>query len=192
MKQLNAGLCAFYLILTLGIALVGSAGLGLNQPAQAASATELNTWTQETLTDFRKSVPDADKILAEAKGVLVFPRAYNAGFLFGGKYAEGELLVDNAVSGYYNLVGLSWGWQIGGQRQSLVIAFMTHDALMKFRNSQGWDLGTDATVAVIDAGLQGSVSVSRFNKPVMAFALNQKGLMAGLSLQGSKVSRISK
>jgi len=191
MKQFKpgkTGVLTLCLILCLTMALA----LGANQPSHAASAAQINTWTQQTLVDFKKSVPDAEKILAEAKGVLVFPRAYNAGILVGGKYAEGELLVDNAVSGYYNMVGLSWGWQLGGQRQSVVIAFMTNDALMKFRNSQGWDLGTDATVAIIDSGVQGSMSVARFNKPVVAFALDQKGLMAGLSLQGSKVTRVNK
>lgn len=174
------------------ITLVSTWCIGSQVPSQAASATEINEWTQTAMSDFQKHVPDATKVMQEAKGFLIFPHLYNAGVIIGGKYAEGELLVNNAASGYYNLLGLSWGWQLGGQRQSLIIAFMTDEALAKFKKSEGWDLGTDATVAIVDAGVQGQMAISRFNKPVLAFAVDQKGLMAGLSLQGSKVSKISK
>jgi lipid-binding SYLF domain-containing protein len=188
MKYPSAKLFAICLV---GL-LLGPVGLGFNQASPAASAQKLNSWTQAVLSDFRAKVPEAGNVLRDAKGILVFPHLYNGGLIFGGKYAEGELLINDKVNGFYNLIGLSWGWQIGGQRQALIITFMTDDALRKFVDGSGWDLGADATVAVVDAGTQGSLNTSRLNKPVLVFAINQKGLMAGVSLQGSKVTKISK
>ncbi len=181
------------LAISLACLLLGPIGItGLKQESLAASAQEINAWTQTALSDFRAKVPQGSKVLQDAKGILVFPHLYNAGFVVGGKFADGELIINNRVSGYYNLVGLSWGFQIGGQRQSLIIAFMTNDALQRFRSSAGWDLGGDATVAVVDVGTQGTVDTRSLNKPVLAFAVDQKGLMAGVSLKGTKITRITK
>jgi lipid-binding SYLF domain-containing protein len=174
------------------IACMGLSVQGFQTPSQAATAAEINTWSHEVITDFRAKVPEANKVLTEAKGLLIFPHLYKAGLVVGGKYSVGELLINNVVNGYYNMIGLSWGWQIGGQRQALLIAFMTDDALKKFQNSEGWDIGGDATVAIVKAGAQGGVDLSKLNKPVLVFALDQKGLMAGLSLQGSKISKVTK
>jgi lipid-binding SYLF domain-containing protein len=160
--------------------------------AEAASARQINSRSQTALTTFRNKYGQGSNVLSRAKGILVFPHLYKGAIIVGGRYGEGQLLVNDRVHSYYNLVGVSWGFQLGGQRQSLIITFMTDEALQKFINSDGWELGADATVAVIDAGTQGDVSTSRINKPVMAFVVNQKGLMAGVSLKGSKITRIKK
>jgi len=176
------------LLLACAIACMGLFAQGFQTSSQAATATEINTWSQEVLSDFKAKVPEANNVLIEAKGLLIFPHLYQA----GGKYSVGELLINKVVNGYYNIAGLSWGWQIGGQREALIIAFMTDDALKKFQNGEGWDIGGDATVAIIAAGAEGSINASRVNKPVLVFALNQKGLMAGISLQGSKITKVNK
>ena len=95
-------------------------------------------------------------------------------------------------SGYYNIVSGSWGFQLGGQRKTVILAFMTDEALADFRRSEGWQVGGDASVALIKVGAEGQLDVTRLNEPIVAFVLDQKGLMYNLTLEGSKITEIDK
>jgi lipid-binding SYLF domain-containing protein len=122
----------------------------------------------------------------------VFPTVIKAGIGFGGEYGEGAMLVAAKPVGYYNLVSASFGFQLGAQARSVIIMFMTEDALASFRRKDGWKVGVDGSVALITLGAGGSIDTNQITKPVIGFILDEKGLMYNLTLEGSKISRISR
>jgi len=160
--------------------------------AQAASAHKINGWVQESLTEFHQDVKGSNQVLEKARGILVFPHVYQAGIGIGGKFGEGALMVHGKTVAYYNLAAGSFGWQLGGQRKSIIIAFMDDDVFKKFRNSEGWQFGADAAATVVTVGKEGSINTENLNAPVIAFIVDQKGLMYDLSLEGTKITKIHK
>jgi len=100
--------------------------------------------------------------------------------------------VNGKTVDYYNLIAASYGFQIGAQKKSILIVFMDSQALQNFRNSEGWEVGADATVALITVGAEGAISSDQLNKPIIAFVIGQKGLMAGVSLEGAKFTKLDK
>jgi len=158
--------------------------------AQAASAQKINGWVQESLSDFQHNVKGSNEVIKKARGVLVFPHVWQAGIGFGGKYGQGALLVHGKTIAYYNIAGGSFGWQLGGQRKSIIIAFMDDNVFNKFRNSEGWQFGADAAATVVTVGKEGSINTENLNAPVIAFIVDQKGLMYDLSLEGTKITKI--
>jgi len=122
--------------------------------------------------------------------VLVFPSVIAAGFWFGGQYGEGSLRDGGATVGYYSTTTASFGLQIGAQSKALVFLFMTQDALDRFRNSEGWSAGGDASVAVMKVGANGSIDTNTATAPVVAFVLTNSGLMASVTLEGTKVTKL--
>ena len=121
----------------------------------------------------------------------MFPSVVKAGFGVGGEYGEGALLVSGETVGYYNSVSASIGFQLGVQERSVIIAFMTPQALAQFRQTAGWKIGADASVAIITVGIGGSIDTNKITSPVVGFILDPKGLMYNLTLEGSKISRIN-
>ncbi len=113
-----------------------------------------------------------------------------AGFGFGGEYGEGALLVRGRPAAYYNSVSASFGFQLGAQARSVIIMFMTPEALDAFTYKNGWKIGVDGSVAVIAVGAGAAVDTNTIANPVVAFIFDQKGLMYNLTLEGSKISRI--
>ncbi len=166
--------------------------MGLPQGAFAETADVLNAQVQDTLSTFKSDVKGANEVLNEAKGILIFPRVLQGGFIIGGEYGEGALLIKGKRSDYYRIVSGSLGFQLGGQRKAVVIAFMTDPALAQFLNSSGWEVGADASAAVFVVGAEGSINSETLNQPIVAFVLDQKGLMYDLSLEGSKIKKIRK
>jgi lipid-binding SYLF domain-containing protein len=144
-----------------------------------------------TLQRLYVSVSGSRELVSKARGVLVFPRVIAAGFWFGGQYGEGALRIDGRTDGYYNTVGGSFGLQIGAQSKALIFVFMTDDALAQFRKRDGWAVGTDATVALAKIGANGQLDTTTATSPVEVFVLTNAGLMAGVSLEGTKISRLS-
>jgi lipid-binding SYLF domain-containing protein len=141
---------------------------------------------------FHKEVPGADSIIKKAKGVLVFPSVIKAGFGIGGEYGEGALLVAGQTVDYYNTAAASIGFQLGVQSKSIVIMFLTKDALAKFRTSEGWKAGVDGSVALLKVGAGDSIDTENVNDPIIAFIFGQKGLMYNLTLEGSKFTKMDK
>ncbi|MEO1243421.1 MAG: YSC84-related protein [Pseudomonadota bacterium] len=158
--------------------------------AQAASKEKIDRRTDKALTEFRSEISGADEVLAKAAGVLVFPSVKKAGIGIGGEYGEGALRIGGDSAAYYSTASASIGFQLGAQARRQIIVFLDPDALEKFRLSDGWEIGVDASVAVITLDVGGSIDVTQINEPIVAFVFDSKGLMYNLSLEGSKLSEI--
>jgi lipid-binding SYLF domain-containing protein len=159
-------------------------------PSTAESRHAVDASYQETLERLYNTTPGSRELVAKARGVLVFPRVISAGLVLGGAYGEGQLREHGRVDGYYRTTTGSVGWQIGAQSRSLVFLFMTEDALQKFRDSHGWSGGVDASVAVLTVGANGAIDANAARAPTVAFIMTNAGLMAGVTLEGTKVTRI--
>ncbi|MFT3730954.1 MAG: YSC84-related protein [Hyphomicrobium sp.] len=160
--------------------------------SRAASAREIDAGVRDTLDRFFYKVGGARELANKAVGILVFPSIVKAGFGFGGEYGEGALLVHGRTVDYYNNISASFGFQLGVQERSVIIAFMTPEALRQFRKTAGWKVGADASVAIITVGAGGAIDTNKITSPVVGFILDPKGLMYNLTLEGSKISRISR
>jgi lipid-binding SYLF domain-containing protein len=160
--------------------------------SEAASAAQINADANATLHSFVEQIGGARELTHKAVGVLIFPSVVKAGFGFGGEYGEGILLIRGRPSGYYNLVSGSFGFQIGVQERSVIIMFMTNEALADFNSRAGLKVGVDASVAIVTLGAGGSIDTNTITSPVIGFILDPKGLMYNLTLEGSKISRISR
>ncbi len=160
---------------------------------KAASAGEIDASVDATLASFYNTVKDGKKLVASAKGVLVFPSVYKAGvFFLGGEHGEGSLRMNGRTVDYYSTTSGSFGWQLGVQKKAIIMLFMQDDVLNNLRTSSNWKAGVNASVAVITAGLDGSVDTEKLNKPIIAFVIDQKGLMYNLTLEGTKINKIRK
>ncbi|PXW16476.1 BPSL1445 family SYLF domain-containing lipoprotein [Paraburkholderia caballeronis] len=143
-----------------------------------------------TLTRLFSTVAGSRELVAKARGVLVFPSVLQAGFIVGGQYGEGALRVGGSSVGYYSTVSGSFGLQAGAQSKAVIFLFMTQDALDKFRSSDGWSVGADASVALVKVGANGAVDTNTATSPVEVFVLTNAGLMGDVSLAGTKVTRL--
>ena len=159
-------------------------------PSTAESRHAVDASYHETLDRLYASTPGSRELVAKARGVLVFPRVISAGLVVGAAYGEGQLREHGRVEGYYRTTTGSIGWQIGAQSRAIVILFMTDDSLQKFMASKGWSGGADASVAVLTAGANGAIDANAAQAPTSAFIMTNAGLMAGATLQGTKITRI--
>jgi lipid-binding SYLF domain-containing protein len=178
------------LIASLLLAMGMLAVLGTSSTAVAASAEDLNKDSEQALANLTKSNPLAAKLKGKAKAVLIFPNIVKAGLVFGGAYGEGVLKSGSKVDGYYNSVSGSWGFQAGAQSYGYVVFLMSDKALNQLKDSHGWELGVGPTVVVVDEGVAKNLSTSTLQDDAYAFIFNQQGLMAGVSIEGTKVSKI--
>jgi len=158
----------------------------------AASADELNSEANKTLQVFKEDVNGAEVFLSQAAGYLVFPRVIKVGIGVGAETGEGVLRVGGSTVAYYRTTAGSIGLQLGAQAKSIVIAFMTRESLDKFRNSSGWKVGVDGSVALIDLGAGKTIDTDNIKDPVVGFIFGSKGLMYNLTLEGSKFSKLDK
>ena len=134
----------------------------------------------------------AAKTLGEkAKGILVFPSITKGGFIVGGQYGKGALLQDGKTTGYYNTIQGSWGLQAGLQKYGYALFLMTDSSVKYLDKSDGWEVGVGPTITVLDAGVSGSATTTTLKSEIYAYFFDQKGLMAGLGIQGTKISKIS-
>lgn len=159
-------------------------------PSTAESRHAVDASYHETLDRLYANNPGSRELVAKARGVLVFPRVISAGLGIGGAYGEGQLREHGRVEGYYRTITGSVGWQIGAQSRAIVILFMTEDSLQRFLASKGWSGGVDASVAVLTAGANGAIDANAAQAPTVAFIMTNAGLMAGATLQGTKITRI--
>jgi lipid-binding SYLF domain-containing protein len=158
--------------------------------ATAASAAEIDASVQVTIHTFFERVHGARELVNKSAAVLVFPSVVKVGMGFGGEYGEGALLTRGRTLEYYNTISASFGFQLGAQVRSVVIVFMTSDALARFRQTDGWKVGVDGSVAIINVGFGGAIDTNRITEPVVGFIFDGKGLMYNLTLEGSKISKI--
>jgi lipid-binding SYLF domain-containing protein len=178
--------------LALGLALLLSLGLGSASRGEAASAAEIDTDVRETMSEFFTQVRGARELVGKSAAVLVFPTVIKAGIGIGGEYGEGALVTRERTVDYYNIVSASIGFQLGAQARSVIIVFITPEALASFRRTHGWKIGVDASVTIVTVGAGGSIDTSRIASPIVGFIFDSKGLMYNLTLEGSKITRINR
>jgi lipid-binding SYLF domain-containing protein len=162
------------------------------RPAAADSAAEIDRDADSAMAILYDKDPAARTLTSQAKAVLVFPSIVKAGFMFGAQYGEGALRQQGKTVGYYNSVAASYGLQAGVQVFGYALFFMTDSAVQYLANSGGFELGVGPSIVVLDAGAASALTTTTAKKDVYAIFFDQKGLMAGLGLQGSKISRLDK
>jgi len=158
--------------------------------AMAASAAEIDREVDAALKKLYDSEPGARVLASKAKGILVFPSVVKAGFLVGGQYDEGALHKAGKTVGYYNLVAASYGLQAGVQSFGYAMFFMTDAALNYFEKSAGFEIGSGPSIVVVDEGMAKTLTTTTAQSDIYAFFFGQQGLMGGLGLQGSKITKI--
>jgi lipid-binding SYLF domain-containing protein len=174
------------------LAVAASLPVSVVNPAAAATAHDLDRDSQEALQKLYRTNPLAESLSHKAQAVLVFPNIIKGGFIFGGSYGEGELLKNSAVDSYYNTVSGSWGLQAGAQSYGYVVFLMNDKALSYLNKTEGWEIGVGPTVVIVDEGVAKNLSTSTLKDDAYAFIFGQQGLMAGVSIEGSKISRIKR
>ena len=182
-RRLGAGLLAVALVMTVTTTA---------RPAGAASAAEINRDVDAALASMYASVPDTRHLASRAKAVLVFPNIVKAGFLFGAQYGEGALRQRGKTVGYYNTAAASYGLQAGVQAFGYALFFMSDSAVKYLSTSGGFELGVGPSIVVLDAGAARALTTSTIQHDIYAVFFDQRGLMAGLGLQGSKISRMDR
>ncbi|MBI0331666.1 BPSL1445 family SYLF domain-containing lipoprotein [Burkholderia plantarii] len=177
---------------------VALAGCTTTPPNEKQTAAEnsskrqaINSSVDATLSRLYSTVPGSRELVAKSRGVLVFPSVLQAGFILGAQTGNGALRVGGSTVGYYNTSSLSLGLQAGAQSKAVIFLFMTQEALDKFRSTDGWSAGADASVAVVKIGANGAVDSNTVQSPIEAIVLTNAGLMGDLSVNGTKVTRIN-
>lgn len=158
----------------------------------AASAEEINRNVVKGLQKLYATSPKAKEMSQEAKAILVFPNIAKGGFIVGGQYGEGALIRDGKIIAYYNTISASYGLQAGIQRYGYALFFMKDSSLSYLDRSDGWELGLAPNIVVVDVGLAGGISTTTAKADIYAFFFDQKGMMAGMGLQGTKITKIEK
>jgi lipid-binding SYLF domain-containing protein len=165
--------------------------LASGRAAFAASASALTREANAALQNLLQQQPNASVLANKAKAVLVFPSIVKAGFIFGAQTGDGVLFQNGVPTKYYNISAASFGLQAGAQSFSYALFFMTDSALAYLASSSGWAIGTGPSVVVLDAGAAKSITSTTLSQDVYAIPFNQKGLMAGIGLEGSKITSIN-
>ena len=155
-----------------------------------ARRREIDSGADAALARLYSNARGAKELAGRAQGILIFPRVLSGGLVVGGEYGDGVLRAGGRASGYYRVVGGSFGWQIGAQSQAIILMFLTQEAVDRFRNSNGWTIGADATVSVATVGASGDIDSNTIRQSIVGFALTNVGLYAGVKLDGSKITRL--
>jgi len=156
------------------------------------SAKEVDASVDAAMERFYKQVKDAAEVVRQAKGLLVLPNVKKGALIVGGEYGQGAMRIGGKTVEYYSMISGSFGLQIGGQAKDIIIAFMSSEALKKFRESKGWEAGVDGNVALIKVGAGESAITAMSKQPIAAFVFDVKGLMADMSLKGAKFNKLDK
>jgi len=180
----------FHKTLLVAAATLSLAGIG-NQ-ANAATAEDLNTDANQALQTLYKTNPTAETLGKKARAILIFPKIIKAGLVFGGSYGEGVLSKDGHLTNYYNSVSASWGWQAGAESYGYVVFLMSNKAIKYLDTTKGWEIGVGPTVVVVNEGVAKNLSSSTLKDDAYAFIFDQQGLMASLSIEGTKITRIKR
>lgn len=165
--------------------------LGASVAARAESQKEIDVAVSDTLQHFTAANPANGELLRKSSGVLVFPRITKAGAGIGGEHGNGALLKNGTTSAYYSVNSASLGLTLGAGQRSEILLFMTREALAKFEDSKGYNVGVDAQVAVVSKGAGGDYDSETLKKPILGFILDEKGLIGDISLKGTKIKHIT-
>ena len=151
---------------------------------------KIDNSVQSALGQMQSELPFTQQLVQNAAGMLVMPRVTKAGLIFGGAYGEGSLLVGSAPVDYYSVAAASWGLQAGAQQYSSVLFFMDSEHLAKFRGRNGWTLGADIEYTLLDNAGAAGIDNNTIDDAVYAVVFNQAGVLVGVSIEGSKYTRI--
>ena len=193
---MNAKPMLFAIAIATAASAVLMSSCSVNDPvAQAnsanASASRISRDARAALQSLCAQNPGARALRGKAKAVLVFPSVVKAGFIIGGQGGNGAMIRDTGeISGFYQTAAASYGFQAGVQEFGYALFFMDDDAFRNLNRSGGWEVGSSPSLVIVDKGMAGSFTTATVNKGTYAFFFNQRGLMGGLSLQGSKITRI--
>jgi lipid-binding SYLF domain-containing protein len=158
--------------------------------ASAATVENLNQDTRQALERLVNDNPIAKTLSKTAKAILVFPSIVKAGLIFGGSYGEGALYKNNKIDGYYNSVSATWGLQAGAQSYGYIVFLMSDKSVEYVNKTNGWEIGVGPTIVFIDKGRAKNLSSSTLKDDAYGFIFGQQGLMAGVSIEGTKISPI--
>lgn len=183
----------YFHLTTMVLVLAFAAGTFISpNAAAAASAAEIDRDVKSALEKLYTKSASAKALGEKAKGILVFPSIVKGGFLVGGQYGEGALLKGGKTNGYYNTIQMSYGLQVGLQKYGYVLFFMTDSAMNWVDKSDGWEIGVGPGIVVVDVGAATSKTTTTLQSDIYGFFFDQKGLMGGLGLQGTKITKIRK
>jgi len=157
----------------------------------AASAEKIDADVKVSLENLYEKSSFAKMLGEKAKGVLVFPGITKGGFIVGGQYGKGALLEGWKTVGYYSTVQASIGLLAGLQQYGYALFFMSDSALKYLNKSGGWEIGVGPTITIVDKGFSSSATTTTLKSEIYAVFFDQKGLMAGIGLQGTKVTKFS-
>ena len=174
----------FSSLLILCLTVISSTGLN------AKAMNEIDAAIESSLSRFTEEIQGGDAYLDGARGVLVIPRMWKAGVLLGFEFGEGALIVDGIKVQYYQALTTSLGIQFGVGSKDLIILFFDDTAMDNFLYSSGWEVGVDGAVALFTIGAAGSADTITFKDPIVGFVFGQKGLLAGVSIEGTKFTKI--
>jgi lipid-binding SYLF domain-containing protein len=182
-QRIGAGLVALTLIVATSV---------IPRAAETASGKEIDRNVDAALANLYARRPEAKALAQRARGVLVFPSILKAGFLFGAQYGDGALRRKGKTVGYYNTVAASYGLQAGLQEFGYALFFMSDSALEYLSRTEGFEIGVGPSVVIVDEGVARTLTSTTAKDDIYAFIFDQRGLMAGLGLQGSKITRIDR
>jgi len=174
-----------------GAALICAAHPVVAQDKGKTEAAELTQEAQTALKQLYASAPLAKELGPKAHAILVFPQVTKAGLGVGGQYGEGVLLKDGKAIAYYKTTGASFGLQAGGQKYGYAMIFMNDKAIEQLDNKNGFEVGVGPSVVLVDEGMAKTTTTTTLKDDIYAFVFGQKGLMAGLGIQGNKISKIT-
>jgi lipid-binding SYLF domain-containing protein len=170
--------------------IAGCSSTGTSKYSMKHSASQIDVDVDEALNKLYIVSPAAKDMSMIAKGILVFPAIVKGGFVVGGAYGEGALRQGNETVGYYNSVAASYGLQAGAQKFGYALVFMDEASMDYLTRSDGWEIGVGPSIVVVDEGVARALTSTTAREGVYAFFFDQKGLMAGLGIQGSKITQI--
>jgi lipid-binding SYLF domain-containing protein len=173
------------------IAFVGTTHSSAAQDKGKTEAAKLASEAQSSLQKLYASVPLAKQLGPKAQAILVFPTVTKAGLGIGGQYGEGTLLTKGTAAAYYKTTGASFGLQAGGQKYGYAMFFMNAKALDEFTKASGFEVGVGPSVVLVDDGMAKTTTTTTMKDDIYAFIFGQKGLMAGLGIQGNKITKIT-
>ena len=174
----------FFLLLTLSLTII------LSPELNAKAMNEIDAAIENSLNRFTEEIQGGDTYLDGARGVLVIPRMWKAGVLIGFEFGEGALIVDGIKVQYYKALTTSLGIQVGVGSKDLIILFFDDTAMDNFLYSSGWEVGVDGAVALFTIGAAGAADTITIKDPIIGFVFGQKGLLAGISIEGTKFTKI--
>jgi lipid-binding SYLF domain-containing protein len=168
----------------------GCTTTGASSSNPAARRADVNAAVDKALSDLYSQVKGSREMVANARGVLVFPKVVSAGFVVGGSYGEGAMRKGGSSTGYYSMGAGSVGLLAGAQSKAVFLLFMTQEALAKFEASKGWTAGVDASVALVNVGADAQATSQTLQQPIVGYVLTNAGLMANLSFDGTKITKL--